>query len=135
MAIRLPNASRDAACDAVTGRADLGAAAGKLRIYTGAQPATANDAATGTLLAEVVLADPAFTSGGTGVNTLTDPGPVTGQNAGVAGWFRVIDSDGNSVLDGSCGTSGADLVLSNTNIAVGQTVDISAGGTVTMPAG
>lgn len=137
MAIRLPSASRDAAVDAVTFRADAGAAAGKLRIFTGAQPASANDAASGTLLAEVVLPDPAFVSGGVGVNTLNDPASVNATAAGVAGWFRILDSDNNTVLDGSVGASGsgADLILSNTNIAVGQSVDIAAGGTVTMPAG
>lgn len=137
MTIRLPNASRDAAVDAVTNRADAGSGAGKLRIYSGSQPASANDAPSGTLLAEVTLQDPAFTSGGTGTNTLSDPGAVTGSNAGTAGWFRVIDSDANTVLDGSVtGTGGGgDLILSNTSIAVGQSVDILSGGTLVMPAG
>lgn len=137
MAIRLSSASRDAACDAITNRADAGTAAGKLRIYTGSQPATGNDAATGTLLAEVILVDPAFTSGGTGTNTLSDPGGVAATSAGTAGWFRVLDSDLNQVIDGSVsGTGGGgDLQLSNTSLAVGQTVDIQAGGTVVMPAG
>lgn len=137
MTIRVADGARDAAVDAVTNRADAGSAAGLMRIYTGAQPSDADDAATGTLLATVTLQDPAFTSGGTGVNTLSDPGAVTGSNAGTAGWFRILDSDLNKVFDGSCGLSGsgADLILSNTVIAVGQTVDILSGGTVTMPAG
>jgi hypothetical protein len=137
MTIRLPSASRDAAVDAVTSRADLGAAAGKLRIYTGAQPASANDAASGTLLVEIPLPDPSFVSGGTGTNTLNDPASVNATAAGVAGWFRVLDSDNNTVLDGSAGAtgSGMDLILANTNIAVGQPVDIQSGGTVVMPAG
>lgn len=137
MTIRLPDASRDAACDAVTNRADLGAAAARLRIFTGAQPASANSAPSGTQLADIPLPDPAFVSGGTGANTLNDPGASNATNAGVAGWFRVVDSDGNTVLDGSVGVSGsgADLILSNTNLAVGQPVDIQAGGTVVMPAG
>lgn len=137
MATRLPPASRDAAVDGVTGRADLGSGPGKLRIYTGTQPASAADAPVGTLLAEVVLQDPAFVSGGTGINTLSDPASVNATNAGVAGWARVLDSDNNTVLDWSVGGSGsgADLILSNTNLAVGQPVDIQAGGTLTMPAG
>lgn len=137
MTIRVADAARDAAVDAVTGRVDLGSGPGVLRIYTGSQPADADDAATGTLLAEVTLVDPAFTSGGTGINTLSNPGPVTGSNTGTAGWFRVLDSDLNKVFDGSVSGSGGggDLILSNTSIAVGQTVDILAGGTLTMPAG
>lgn len=137
MAIRLPSASRDAACDAVTGRADLGAAAGKMRVYTGAQPASANDAASGTLLVDVPLPDPSFVSGGVGVNTLNDPGSVNATAAGVAGWARILDSDNNTVMDMSVGMtgSGADLIVTNTNLAVGQAFDILSGGTVTMPAG
>lgn len=137
MAIRLPTASRNAAADAVVDRADAGTAAGKLRIYTGAQPASANDAASGTLLAEVTLIDPAFGNAAAGVATLADPVAVTGTNTGTAGWFRVLDSDNNTVFDGSCTASGGggDLILSNTSIASGQTVDILSGGTITMPAG
>lgn len=137
MTIRLPSASRDAACDAVTSRADLGAAAGKMRVYTGAQPASANDAASGTLLVDAPLPDPSFVSGGTGTNTLNDPGSVNATAAGVAGWARILDSDNNTVMDMSVGMSGsgADLIVTNTNLAVGQAFDILSGGTVVMPAG
>lgn len=136
MAVRLPTASRNAAADAIVDRADAGAAAGKLRIYTGAQPASANDAASGTLLADVTLVDPAFGNAATGVATLADPGAVTGSAAGNAGWFRILDSDLNTVMDGSVTATGGggDLTLSNISIASGQTVDIT-GGSVTMPAG
>lgn len=136
MAIRLSTRSRNAAADAVVDTTDAGAGAGRLRIFTGTQPASANDAATGTLLADVVLADPAFGAAATGTAALTDPGPVTGAAAGIAGWFRILDSDLVAVMDGSVTATGAggDLTLSNTNIAAGQSVDIT-GGSVTMPAG
>ncbi len=136
MAIRLSTATRNAAADAVVDRADVGTAAGRLRIYTGTQPASANDAATGTLLADVVLADPAFGAAANGTATLTDPGAVTGAASGTAGWFRLLDSDLGAVFDGSVTATGGggDLTLSNTSIAAGQTVDIT-GGSVTCPAG
>ena len=51
MAIRLPNASRNAAVDAVLALA----AGGSIEIRTGSQPASASDAATGTLLATFTL--------------------------------------------------------------------------------
>lgn len=137
MAIRIPTASQNAAADAVVDRADAGVAAGKLHIYTGTQPASANDAASGTLLVEFTLADPAFGAASNGVATLTDPAPVAASNTGTAGWFRIVDSDNITTLDGSVSATGGDgdLQLTNTSIAAGQTVDISAGGTVTMPAG
>lgn len=137
MAVRLPNASRDAAADAIVTRADSGPAAGRLRIYSGTQPASADSAPSGTLLADVALAKPAFdTSGTTGTATLVDPGPVTGSAAGTAGWARITSSDGTAVMDMAVGMSGsgAELILTNTSIAVGQTVDIDGGGTVSMPA-
>lgn len=137
MSIRIPVASRNAGVNAICDRADAGTGPGKLRIFTGNRPATPDDAASGTLLAEAILADPAFGAAANGSKTLADPGPVTGQNAGQAGYFRVVDSDSNVVLEGTCGGtgSGADLILSNTNIAAGQTVDVQAGGTIILPTG
>lgn len=135
MAVRIPTGSRNAAVDAITARVGT---SGLLRIYTGTQPATADTAASGTLLAEVTLPATAFGAASSGVATLNDPGAVTGVAAGTAGWFRIVNAAGTTtVLDGSVTATGGggDLTLSNTSIAVGQTVDISAGGTVTMPAG
>lgn len=136
MAVRLPTGVRNAACDAIVDRVDAGAAAGKLRIYTGAQPASANDAASGTLLAEVTLADPAFGAAASGSASLTDPAAVTASAAGTAGWFRVLDSDSNTVFDGAVTATGGggDLTLSSTALASGISVDIT-GGSVTMPSG
>lgn len=138
MATRIPTAVRNAACDAVVDRADIGSgtAQGRLRIYTGSQPASANDAVGGaTLLAEVQLANPAFTAASTGVATLLGtPLSATGLAAGTAGWFRVVDRDGGTVVDGSAGTVGTELILNTATISVGVTVQINSG-TITMPAG
>ncbi len=133
MAIRLPTASRNAAADAVVDRADAGSGAGTIDIRTGGQPTSANDAATGTLLATITLADPAFGAATGGVTTLdADPDlETTGLADGTPGWFRMKDSDGGTVLDGAVGS---DLTLSAGTIATGATVRITSG-TVTMPAG
>jgi hypothetical protein len=135
MATRIPTAARNAACDAVVDLADAGAGAATIEIRTGSQPASANDTATGTLLATVTCADPAFGSASSGVATLAGtPLSTTGVAAGTAGWFRMKDSAGNTVMDGSVGTSGAELNLNTTTISVGVTVQVTSG-TVTMPAG
>lgn len=136
MALGLPTAVRNAACDAIVDRVDAGAGAGMIRVYTASRPASANDAATGTLLATVTLADPAFGAAATGVAALTDPAAVTGVAAGTAAWFRMLDSDAVTVLDGSVTATGGggDLTLATTTISVGLSVDIT-GGTITMPAG
>lgn len=136
MALTLPNASRSAMCDALVDRLDLGAGAGTIEIRSGSRPASANDAATGTLLATVTLIDPAFGAASNGVATLSDPVAVTGAAAGTATWFRALDSTGATVMDGSVTATagGGDLTLATTTISVGLTVDIT-GGTVTVPAG
>jgi len=117
---------------------------GVIDIYSGTQPATADAAATGTLLGTVTLNSGTFTPG-TATNGLTfavaTNGAVSktgvwsfnGVAAGTAGWFRL---KGNAVdtgeaspfvprLDGSIAVSGADMNLSNISIAIGAptTVD------------
>lgn len=137
MAVRLPNASRSAAVDAVGNKTDQAVAAGKIRFYTGSQPASANDAPTGTLLAESVLPDPAWGAAVNGVKTLNDPVSDTVDTAGVVGWARILDGDNVTILDCSVSASGGggDLIVSNTNLAVGQPIDIQNNVTLTMPAG
>jgi len=133
MATRIATASQQAACDAVVDRVDGGPSFGTIDIRTGGQPATANAAATGTLLATLTLPDPAFgAADASGVATL-DNTPVistTGLAAGTAGWFRMMDSTGASVLDGLVG---AELILNTTTISIGVTIEVVSG-TVTMPA-
>lgn len=135
MATRLSTAARNAAANAIVQLIDAGPAAGTLQIRTGAQPASANDPATGTLLATFTLADPAFGAAVLGVATL-DATPVlstTGVADGTAGWFRIADSTGATVGDGAVGTSGQQLNLNTTTISTGLTVEITAG-TATQPA-
>lgn len=137
MATRLATATRNAACDAVVDLLDGGPAAGTIKIYTGSQPATANDAVTGTLLATITLADPAFGASASGVATLAGtPLSATGVAAGTAGWARLADSTGATVMDGSVTATGGggQIELATTTISVGVTVQITSG-TVTMPAG
>lgn len=137
MATRLPTASRNAATNAVTALVDADVGAGTIQIRTGAQPASANDAATGTLLATITLADPAWSASVAGVSTL-DATPVlatTGVAAGTAGWFRMLDNSGDTILDGAVTATGGggELELNTTTISIGVAVEITAG-TLTTPA-
>jgi hypothetical protein len=135
MTTRLATATRNAACDAVVDLLDGGPAAGTIKIYTGTQPATANDAVAGTLLATITLSDPAFGAAATGVATLSGtPLSATGVAAGTAGWARLADSTGATVMDGSVTATGGggQIELATTTISVGVTVQITSG-TVTMP--
>ena len=90
---------------------------GKLRIYDGAQPATA-DTAVGAqvLLAELTFANPAFGAGVAGVATANAiTGDPTADATGDANWFRALKSDGVTVVyDGTVGAGGAfDCVLNS----------------------
>ena len=136
MAVRPSTAARNAAVNAITALVDAGAGAGTLKIYSGAQPANGDSTETGTLLATVNLGDPAFAAAAAGTANAADPAPVTGVAAGTAGWFRVEDSTGANIYDGSVTATGGggDLTLATTTISVGVTVDITSM-SVTMPAG
>lgn len=125
MATRLPTATRNAKADAV-GTLMSG---GSVEIRTGSQPASANDAASGTLLATVTLGT--APSASAGVVTMPDPASVNAVATGTAGWFRVKASGGATVWDGAIGAEGT---LSSTSVVSGNPVDLSAV-TYTQPSG
>ena len=136
MATRISTAARNAACNAVVDLLDGGSGAGTIQIRTGSQPATANDAATGTLLGTLTLSDPAFGNAATGVATASAITSDSSADAtGTAGWFRALDSTGATVLDGSITATGGggDLTLDSTSVVTGGTISVTSW-TVTMPA-
>lgn len=128
MATRIADAARSASTDAIVDRIDAGAGAGTLKIYTGSQPADADDAESGTLLVTITLSDPAYGAASNGVASLSGTPSGTAVAAGTAGYFRVEDSTGANVFDGSVTATGGggDLELDNTSIASGQSVTISS---------
>lgn len=109
---------------------------GKLRVYTGTQPIDANTAiGAQTLLGEFAMASTAFgasTASGTAPNrvataTAAAIADITAVATGTAAWFRLLKSDGTTVLmDGSVGTSGADLNLTDVTITSGETMRVSS---------
>lgn len=110
---------------------------GSLKIYDGAQPTDANTAVGAqTLLATLTLSATAFgasvASGSAGSKVVTaTANAITGDTSadatGTAAWFRVLKSDGTSVVfDGSVGTSGCDLNMATTSIVAGEEVDVSS---------
>lgn len=121
MAITLPNASRSAACNAVVDLIDAGSAEGKLKLKA------SND----TVLCVVTLNKPAFGAAANGVAALdTDPAlSGTGESAAGAGTdatkFDFTDSDDNVVFSGVVGEGSGELQMVNSNIADGQTVNIT----------
>lgn len=114
---------------------------GVLCIYTGNQPANADTAPTGTKLLEITEASGAFVAGAV-ANGLSWDAPVAGVlgkdatvwsgvglATGTAGWFRLyandFDTGANALcLDGTVGTSGAQLNLSSVAIVLAATTTI-----------
>jgi hypothetical protein len=135
MTLRVAVAARNAGLDAIFDRADAGSGPGTIEVRTGSQPATADTAASGTLLVTFTLADPAFSAASAGVKDLdADPDlSAAASDTGTAGWARCKDSAGNTVFDGSVGTSGTDFIINSTSITSGQTVNLTLG-SVTDPA-
>lgn len=133
--LRLATATRNACADAAVDLIDAGAGAGTLKIYSGAVPANGDTEGTGTLLATVTFADPAFGSAASGTASATDPAAVTGVAAGTAASFVIEDSTGANVMVGDVTATGGGgtLQLSTTTISAGVTVDITSL-SVTMPA-
>jgi hypothetical protein len=102
---------------------------GYLRLYSGSQPTNADTA----LGAQVLLAElrfnatsaPAASAGVLTFNALTSD--TSADATGTAAFYRALKSDGTSVvMDGSVGTSSADLVLNSTAIQSGAQVDVTS---------
>lgn len=115
---------------------------GVIEIRSGSQPSTADSAATGTLLGIVTVNGGVFTpdSPTNGLTFSTPSGGVinkaenenwqwTGLVRGIAGWFRLkgnAPDDGSADsefeyarMDGSIGSSGADMLMANLTVEVG----------------
>ena len=132
--LRLSTTARNAAANALKTAIDAGSGAGTLKLYDGEQPATPQDAPSGSnhLLVTVVLSDPAFGAAATGVITAAAIVQVTAVAAGTAAWARLADAEGNVVLDLDVGTSGASINLNSTALISGGPVVISSA-SITMP--
>ena len=108
-----------------------------IEIKTGSQPATPDDAETGTVLAVLTMSNPAF--GGAADAT---PGAILTASAitddssadatGTAAHFVILTGTADThVASGTVGTSGADLNLNSVAITSGSAVAITSM-TVTM---
>ncbi len=127
MTIHLSTTARNASTDAALALINANGP-GSIRIYSGTQPANGDAAAAGTLLATVVLGNPAFAASTSGTATGADPAAVNPTGTGTASWFRVVNGSGTGVFDGSVSAtgSGGDMTLSSTSLAPGVSVDITA---------
>ena len=141
MALRLSTGLRNALLDAGSLKASFNNA--KLQYFSGAQPASADDAPTGTLL--LTIDNTTGLNFGTAANGKLPKEAAAWTAAalatGTAGYFRlsllVGDTGAQSTtevrLDGSVGVFGADLLLSSTALVITATQSVT-GFEITLPA-
>jgi hypothetical protein len=123
--LKYSNGTRDAQQQGLITYAGTGSI---IRLYDGSQPANANTAIVSqTLLVSLTIAG-GFGTDSNGTITLGAVTSGTAVASGTASFFRIVKSDGTTVvMDGSVGTSGSDLNLNTTTVASSQTVSITAG--------
>lgn len=135
--MKISDLARNAAVGAVVALVDGGSGAGTIQVRTGAAPTNTTDANSGTLLATMTFSDPSFGTPAAGVATA---GAITGDSSvdatGTPGHFRIFDSNGVCIGEGTAGAAG-ELAISG--LVGGQLI---AGGTlacssltITQPAG
>lgn len=90
---------------------DAGSGPGTAKIYSGTMPATPETAATGTLLAELVLAKPCGVVADKKLTFSAITQDLEANNTGYAGYVRLADSDGNVIIDGDVTSTGGTGVL------------------------
>jgi hypothetical protein len=125
MAISYAATVKNAMLDAL--ETDLGASP-LLRIYDGTPPTNADTALSGnTLLAELAMSADAFAAASGGTKTANAITSDASANAtGTASFFRLVTSGGTAKVQGTVGTSGADLNLNSVSITSGGTVAVSS---------
>jgi len=123
--LKYSNGTRDAQQQGLITYAGSGA---KIHIYDGSQPANANTAiSTQTLLATLDVSG-SFGTDSNGTITVSSIGNTTAVATGTASFFRITKSDGTTVvMDGSVGTSNADMIFNTVSFVTGDIVAISSG--------
>lgn len=125
MAIQLSVALRNALLDQL--ETTIGASA-VLEIRTGAPPADCSEADSGDLLASMTLPADWMAAANAGSKALSGTWQdASANNDGVAGHFRLKSSGGTVHMQGTVTATGdgGDMTLVNTNIASGQTINIT----------
>lgn len=111
-----------------------------MKIYTGAAPATADAAVTGTLLCTIsnnsagTTLSLATAASGSIPKTVSEVWSGVNVATGTAGYFRFVQLSGEDGtlsttqkrIQGTCGTAGADLNMSSVNLTSGATQTIDA---------
>ena len=99
---------------------------GTIKIYTGAQPADPDDAATGDLLCTINLPTPAFGAGAAGAVSKTGSWSGIAIDDGVAGYARMANSDGTKWVDLDIAEAATELIIDDEDIVTDGVVVVNA---------
>lgn len=115
---------------AIKNRIDLGSGPGLIKVYDGTMPASPETAiTTQTLLGTLTLSDPCGTVSGKTLTFSAITQDISADTNGVIAFCRIIDSNGNVVVDGDASTTlGTGMFKFNTTTVV-------AGGPIAMTSG
>ena len=105
------------------------AASAVIKIFSGTIPANCGTADSGTLLVTFAGNAGGFGAAASQVLTASAVANATAAATGTAGYFRIYPSAAtttNAVVQGTCGMSAADMILTNTSITSGQTVSFTS---------
>lgn len=103
---------------------------GIIRFYSGTQPASPEDAPGGgnTLLATRVFANPAMDAASGGTVEFALPLTETGTDvSGTVTWARILNHNGDGIMDLDVGTSGTSVLVSSTSIGPSTPIQILSG--------
>ena len=133
----ITNAAAIVMCDALVDLIDVGTT-GEIVIYGDTRPTDA-DTAIGaqTLLATLVYSATAFgAASDAGPGAVATAGSITDDTScdatDTATWFRITDGNNLAIMDGTVGTSGADMNFNTVAFTAGSTISVTAQ-TITQP--
>lgn len=130
MALRYNTALRNALTGPISSNFGAGST---VSIYTGTQPASAQNVASGTLLCTITLPATPWAAAVDGVIAKQGTWTGTAVATGTAGWARISDESTIS-MDVSVGEAATDMIIDNAAIVSGGTVTVNTL-TYTVPAG
>lgn len=126
MSTGLATSVRTARAQVIVNAIDAGAGAGVLKFYDGTRPATGAAITTHKLL----VVSNFDTIAGTVTDGVITFNPIADSLvilSGIASWCRIEDSDGNFVVDLSCGLVSAEIILDETTLIAGGLLKILSG--------
>jgi len=124
MAVQLSTTVRNARLNSI--ETTIGTSA-VVKIFTGSPPANCATADSGTMLATLSLPSDYFNAASSGSMTKLGTWTVaSASNTGTAGYFRMYDSTAATChVQGTVGTSGADMIVNTTSVVSGQSFTIN----------